>query len=125
MYNVSFDNKIGLYEKHERDERTAYVMFCEKTLKLLPSYTFRKGLVYTAANYNNEGFYHNVVTYLGKVFRYQSSVNDIPNIEFDRYDLFDTIVYQYHIEFFFFFVCFENQLGKFERELDDELIFDS
>ena len=30
MYNVSFDNKIGLYEKHDRDERTAYVMFLTK-----------------------------------------------------------------------------------------------
>ena len=51
--------------------------------------------------------------------------NDLPNLEFDRWEWYNTIIYQYHIEFFFMFVCFENELGKFERELDEKITFNS
>ena len=38
---------------------------------------------------------------------------------------YHSIVYEYNIEIFFMFVCFENELGKFERELDEKNTFNS
>ena len=127
MYNVSFDNKIYLYEKHinEETERVAFALFCEQSLKYLPTYELRHQLVLKTGEYHNEGFYENTVTFMNMVFEYKSQVNDLPNLEFDRWEWYNTIIYQYHIEFFFMFVCFENELGKFERELDEKVTFNS
>ena len=126
MNNVSFDDKIYLYEKHIKQETgsVAFVLFCEKSLKSLPTFNFRHKLVLKTGNYHNEGFYENIVTFMGMVFKYKSHVNDLPNLHCDRFPG-DSVVYKYNIEIFFEFVCFENELGKFERELNEKKIFDS
>ena len=126
MNNVSFDDKIYLYEKHIKQETgsVAFVLFCEKSLKSLPTFNFRHKLVLKTGNYHNEGFYENIVTFMGIVFKYKSHVNDLPNLHCDRFPS-DSVVYKYNIEIFFEFVCFENELGKFERELNEKKIFDS
>ena len=73
----------------------------------------------------NAGFYDDSVTFMNMVFKYKSHVNDLPNLEFDRWEWYNTIIYQYHIEFFLMFVCFEDELGKFERELKEKITFNS
>ena len=127
MYNVSFDNKIYLYEEHKKKEteNVANVLFCEKSVKYLPFYDMRHKLILKAGEYHNEGFIDNTVTFMDKVFHYQTRINDLPHTQIDNYWWYDTIIFKYHIEFFIFFVCFENQLGKFERELDEKIIDDS
>ena len=127
MYNVSFDDKIYLFEEHikKETEKVAHVLFCENSVKHFSYYHFRHNLVLKAGDYHNEGFTDNSITFMNMVFRYQTKVNDLPNTEFDKYWLRNTIIYKYHIEFFFFFVCFESQLGKFERELDEKIIYNS
>ena len=65
----------------------------------------------------------NIWIHFGRLL--QTKVNDLPNTEFDKYWLRNTMIYKYHIEFFFFFICFESQLGKFERELDEKIIYNS
>ena len=47
MNNVSFDDKIYLYEKHIKQETggVAFALFCEKSLKFLPTYNSRHMLV--------------------------------------------------------------------------------
>ena len=127
MYNVSFDDKIYLFEEHikKETENVAHVLFCEKSVKYLPFYVIRHKLVLKAGEYHNEGFRDNTVTFMDKVFHYQTKINDLPHTKFDNYWWYDSIIFKYHIEFFIFFICFENQLGKFERELKEKLIYDS
>ena len=126
MHVVSFDNKIYLYEKHIKHETggVAFALFCEKSLKFLPTFNFRHKLVLKTGDYHNEGFYDNIVTFMGMVFKYNSHINDLPNMHCDRFPHY-SIVYEYNIEIFFMFVCFEKELGKFERELDEKIIFNS
>ena len=61
---------------------------------------------------------------MGIVFKYKSFVNDLANMHCDRFPR-GSIIYEYNIEIFFNFVCFENELGKFERELKEKNLFDS
>ena len=126
MYNVGFDDKIYLYEKHikQETEKVAFALFCEQSLKYLPTYELRHQLVIKTGDYHNEGFYDDSVTFMNMVFKYKSHVNDLPNIHCDRFP-YHSIVYEYNIEIFFVFVCFENELGKFERELDEKSTFNS
>ena len=51
-------------------------------------------------------------------------VNDLPNMHCDRFPR-GSIIYEYNIEIFFTFVCFEDELGKFERELKENKSFNS
>ena len=126
MNNISFDDKIYLYEKHEKKETggVAFTLFCEQSLKYLTNYHLRHQLVLKTGDYHNEGFYDNIVTFMGMVFKYKSHVNDLPNMHCDRLP-YHSIVYEYNIEIFFMFVCFEKELGKFERELDEKITFNS
>ena len=114
MNNVSFDDKIYLYEKHEKKETggVAFALFCEQSLKYLTNYHLRHQLVLKTGDYHNEGFY------------YKSVVNDLPNMHCDRFPR-GSIIYEYNIEIFFTFVCFEDELGKFERELKENKSFNS
>ena len=126
MNNISFDDKIYLYEKHEKEETggVAFALFCEQSLKYLTNYQLRHQLVLKTGDYHNEGFYNNIITFMEMVFKYKSHVNDLPNMHCDRLP-YHSIVYEYNIEIFFMFVCFENELGKFERELDEKNTFNS
>ena len=126
MYNVGFDDKIYLYEKHikQETEKVAFALFCEQSLKYLPTYELRHQLVIKTGDYHNEGFYDDSVTFMNMVFKYKSHVNDLPNIHCDRFP-YHSIVYEYNIEIFFVFVCFEYELGKFERELNEKSTFNS
>ena len=126
MNNVSFDDKIYLYEKHEKKETggVAFALFCEQSLKYLTNYHIRHQLVLKTGDYHNEGFYNNIITFMGMVFEYKSVVNDLPNMHCDRFPR-GSIIYEYNIEIFFTFVCFEDKLGKFERELKENKSFNS
>ena len=126
MNHVSFDNKIYLYEKHTKHETggVAFALFCEKSIKFLPTFNFRHKLVLKTGDYHNEGFYNNIITFMGMVFEYKSVVNDLPNMHCDRFPR-GSIIYEYNIEIFFTFVCFEDELGKFERELKENKSFNS